>query len=511
MSRQKGNDIAAIFVHAGAGFHSHHNEKAHLETCENAARAAMALLKAGASAVEAVEMAIIVLEDAEITNAGYGSNMTMDGAVECDATIVNHLARSGAVGAVAQVKNPISLARVILDASAKPLSLQRVPPNFLVGQGATDFAYEHGLVVLPHDGLIAPAAKERWRRWRLELEEAEFKERQQDPSKCQNAQYMACFRHPTGAHPAQLMASPLSAQNEFSVGSPLALPTDNLDSSSDVACAGNPNPILTSPLQYNAMSTFVTARDGECSDGFPVPEHASPNVNDTDASAIASMDSDLRANSLSDTYQKKGLGDTPSEIELDRISDTVGAIAIDSEGNIAAGSSSGGIGMKHRGRIGPAALVGVGTTVIPVDPNDPEKTCVATVTSGTGEHIATTMASSVCSTRVYYCQKKCEDGTFEEATEDEAMRTMIESEFMGHPGVKDSHCHGAIGIMSVKKTIDGVVLFFGHNTDSFALASMGMKDKKPVSVMSRSNGNGSIAQGGRAYRYRRFNLHGTTS
>jgi taspase (threonine aspartase 1) len=34
MSRQKGNDIAAIFVHAGAGFHSHNNEKAHLETCE---------------------------------------------------------------------------------------------------------------------------------------------------------------------------------------------------------------------------------------------------------------------------------------------------------------------------------------------------------------------------------------------------------------------------------------------------------------------------------------------
>ncbi|EAU37076.1 conserved hypothetical protein [Aspergillus terreus NIH2624] len=469
MSRQKGNDIAAIFVHAGAGFHSHNNEKAHLETCENAARAAMALLKAGASAVEAVEMAIIVLEDAEITNAGYGSNMTLDGAVECDATIVNHLGRSGAVGAVAQVKNPISLARLTLDASSKPLSLQRVPPNFLVGQGATDFAYEHGLVVLPHDGLIAPAAKERWHRWRLELEEAEFKERQQDP-------------------------------NSFS----------------DVVCAGNPNPILTSPLPYNAMPSFVTARDGECSDGIPVPQHVSANANDTEAHATVSMDSESRAHISSDTHRNVDPEDLLSEFEMDQISDTVGAIAIDSVGNIAAGSSSGGIGMKHRGRIGPAALVGVGTTVIPVDPNDPEKTCVATVTSGTGEHIATTMAASVCSTRVYYCQKKCEDGTFEEATEDDAMRTMIESEFMGHPGVKDSHCHGAIGIMSVKKTIDGVFLFFGHNTDSFVSTISITKpqlltDKKPVSVMSRSNGNGSIAQGGRAYRYRRFNLRGTAS
>jgi taspase (threonine aspartase 1) len=302
-----------------------------------------------------------------------------------------------------------------------------------VGQGATDFAYEHGLVVLPHDGLIAPAAKERWHRWRLELEEAEFKERQQDPSKYQNAQYMAYFRHPIGAHPAQLLASPLSAQNDFPIGSPLALPTENLDSFSDVVCAGNPNPILTSPLPYNAMPSFVTARDGECSDGIPVPQHVSANANDTEAHATVSMDSESRAHISSDTHRNVDPEDLLSEFEMDQISDTVGAIAIDSVGNIAAGSSSGGIGMKHRGRIGPAALVGVGTTVIPVDPNDPEKTCVATVTSGTGEHIATTMAASVCSTRVYYCQKKCEDGTFEEATEDDAMRTMIESEFMGRP------------------------------------------------------------------------------
>jgi taspase (threonine aspartase 1) len=42
------------------------------------------------------------LEDAEITNAGYGSNTTIEGTVECDATVVDHLGRSGAVGAVAR-------------------------------------------------------------------------------------------------------------------------------------------------------------------------------------------------------------------------------------------------------------------------------------------------------------------------------------------------------------------------------------------------------------------------
>lgn len=86
--------------------------------------------------------------------------------------------------------------------------------------------------------------------------------------------------------------------------------------------------------------------------------------------------------------------------------------------------------------------------------------------------------------------------------------------------MKDSHCQGAIGVLAVKKTIDGIFLYFGHNTDSFvgalpsfaglltkhhlqALASMSSEDKKPTSVMSRSNGNGSIAQGGRAYRWKR--------
>jgi len=59
----------------------------------------MAFLNNGSSAVDAVEMAIRVLEDKEITNAGFGSNLAMDGTVECDATIVDHYGRSGAVGA----------------------------------------------------------------------------------------------------------------------------------------------------------------------------------------------------------------------------------------------------------------------------------------------------------------------------------------------------------------------------------------------------------------------------
>lgn len=83
------------------------------------------------------------------------------------------------------------------------------------------------------------------------------------------------------------------------------------------------------------------------------------------------------------------------------------------------------------------------------------------------------------------------------------MRGFIQKDFMGHPSVRYSDSAGAIGMLTVKKTKDGAWLYFGHNTNSFALASMHSDEVRPICTMSRSNGDGSIAQGGRAIRYRK--------
>lgn len=448
LSRDAG-DICAIYVHAGAGFHSYQNERVHLKACNDAAKVAMIMLKNGGSALDAVEIALRLMEDREITNAGYGSNLTVEGNVECDATIVDHLGRSGAVGACSNIGNPISAARVILDAQDQQLSLQRVPPNFLVGKGATEFAYLHGISIVENDFLISPTAKSRWLRWQQEMESA--REEQEARNSIQTT------------------------------GGIVQMET----TTSSVICSTTVNPtmLMTPPSDHQIVALK------EQDTAVVLPDHT---VVPTDGTH------QIKENI---TIRPKQAGDATKDNE-DTITDTIGAIAVDSYGRIAAGSSSGGIGMKHSGRVGPAALVGIGTAVIPEDPQDPEQTSVATVTSGTGEHIATTLAAYTCASRIYYGDRKDESGMTETVTEEEAIKSMVDVDFMGHPSVRHSHCEAAIGVMAVKKTIDGIYLFFCHNTDSFALASMTSEDKAPHCVMSRRSRHGSTAQGGRFSRYR---------
>ena len=96
-----------------------------------------AILAAGGSALDAVEAAVRVLEDDPHFNAGRGSVFTAEGRIECDAAIMDgSTLDAGAVAGVRSTRNPITLARAVMEQS---------PHVFLAGAGADGFARAHGI------------------------------------------------------------------------------------------------------------------------------------------------------------------------------------------------------------------------------------------------------------------------------------------------------------------------------------------------------------------------------
>lgn len=129
-----------------------------------------AVLREGSgTSLEAVAAAIRVLEDDPITNAGRGSSLTESGRVECDASIMDGSTGSyGAVGAVQGVKNPIDVALHLAKEQMIGSSLLgRIPPMFLVGEGACQWAKSKGINVLgatseENNWLMTENSKAQW-------------------------------------------------------------------------------------------------------------------------------------------------------------------------------------------------------------------------------------------------------------------------------------------------------------------------------------------------------------
>lgn len=115
--------------------------------------AAWAILEAGGSALDAVEAATRLVEDnPEDHSVGYGGYPNLLGEVELDASIMEGTAlRAGAVGALKGYRNPISVARRVLE---------ELPHVMLVGEGAARFAAELGMV---SENLLTPPAEATWR------------------------------------------------------------------------------------------------------------------------------------------------------------------------------------------------------------------------------------------------------------------------------------------------------------------------------------------------------------
>jgi beta-aspartyl-peptidase (threonine type) len=126
---------------------------AHEAGVTNALAAGYSLLERGASAVDAVEAAVAVMEDDETFDAGRGSFLTRDGRVQLDALLMNgENLRTGGVACVERLRNPIHAARLVLDHS---------PHVYFVGTGAERFARQHGMELIDNTELIVPRERER--------------------------------------------------------------------------------------------------------------------------------------------------------------------------------------------------------------------------------------------------------------------------------------------------------------------------------------------------------------
>jgi beta-aspartyl-peptidase (threonine type) len=142
------NVTVAIAIHGGAGTlpraeMTAERESAYRGALKLALDAGFGELERGSSALDAVTIAVEILEDQPLFNAGRGAVLTWDGRAELDASIMEGATlAAGAVAGLSTVKRPIRLARLVMEKSDHV---------FLVGAGAEQFAAQQGVEFVPNE------------------------------------------------------------------------------------------------------------------------------------------------------------------------------------------------------------------------------------------------------------------------------------------------------------------------------------------------------------------------
>ncbi|XP_030235229.1 threonine aspartase 1 [Gadus morhua] len=351
-----------VLVHAGAGYHSESKAKEYKHVCKRACQRAVERLRAGALAMEAVAAALVELEDSPFTNAGMGSNLNLSGEIECDASIMDGKSlHYGSVGAIRGIKNPVLVAhRLLSEAQKGKLSAGRIPPCFLVGRGAHDWAVAHGIPPCPAEKMATKFSLSAYKRNKRKMEIAEKMDTPENPMK-------------------------------------------------------------------RRRQSSETENGSECLD-------------------------------------------------------TVGAIVVDQEGNVASAVSSGGLAMKHPGRVGQAAHYGCGCWAQNSCNSNPYSTAVST--SGCGEHLIRTMLARECSVAL-----QAEDA--HQALLDAMQNQFISSPFLAS---EDRVLGGVIVLRCCRCEEDPpsqdlqaslVEFLWSHSTESMCVGYMSAQDSRAKTHISR--------------------------
>lgn len=148
----------ALAIHGGAGTIPKNLpeevQRQYLDGLERALAAGKAVLEAGGAALDAVEQAVRALEDDPLFNAGRGAVFTNAGTHELDASIMDgRNLRCGGLAAVKTPKNPITLARLVME---------RTPHVLLAGEGGDAFAREAGVELVEQSWFSTDKRKQQW-------------------------------------------------------------------------------------------------------------------------------------------------------------------------------------------------------------------------------------------------------------------------------------------------------------------------------------------------------------
>ncbi|NXO67931.1 TASP1 aspartase, partial [Phainopepla nitens] len=358
---QRGKRVGFVLVHAGAGYHSESKAKEYKHVCKRACQKAIEKLQAGALATDAVTAALIELEDSPFTNAGLGSNLNLLGEIECDASIMDGKSLNfGAVGALSGIKNPVSVAnRLLCEGQKGKLSAGRIPPCFLVGEGAYRWAVDHGIPACPPGIMATRFSLAAFKRNKRKLELAEKVE----------------------------------------------------------------------------------------TDLIQLKKRRQSNEKENDSGTL----------------------------------DTVGAVVVDQEGNVAAAVSSGGLALKHPGRVGQAALYGCGCWAENTGAHNPYSTAVST----SGIYYFYKYLIKECS-----CALQTEDAH-------QALLETMQNKFIGSPFLanEDGVLGGVIVLRSCRCSAEPessqekptllVEFLWSHTTESMCVGYMSAQDGKAKTHISR--------------------------
>jgi len=144
----------SLIVHGGAWTIPAAASEACRSGCRRALEEGWNILQRGGSAEDAVESAIVILEDDPVFDSGTGAHLNRDGNVELDAILMDGATlHAGAVAVLRRIKNPIRLARRLMELNEHML---------LAGEGAESFAVEQGIALCDPSELIVPRERAAW-------------------------------------------------------------------------------------------------------------------------------------------------------------------------------------------------------------------------------------------------------------------------------------------------------------------------------------------------------------